>query len=242
MGNQFDPGAYIQNLYTALEAQYRNDTEWTDWNNDRLYFMKEYVNNRNPREMPDACFLSALCFIARKDKSQDILISAVMPKFLNNYGGDLRNIQTDNDCKNLGLYPKLVPYQWLINLSSHLREEHISFTEFLHNVEGLSGLEIRDELIRLIGSQSNFVKRISVFIRDFLEKDTFGIDLNVRNVLRNVGLPLNEDVLVNRCRSVDIDPGRLERLFYLHGKRMCQNKSCNTCPINTNCSDYRFNI
>jgi len=242
MGNQFNPEKYFKYLYAALENQYRNDPEWTEWNKDRLFFMRQLISNPNPKELPDACFLSTLCAIHRNDQSQFKLASTVMNHFLNEYRGDLRNIQTNGACKKLGLYPRLVPYQWITNLASHLRKENISFAEFLHNMDGLSGLEIREELKSVIGAQSDNVKRISIFIRDFLEKDAFGIDQNVREVLNNVGLPVDENKLIIYSRKAGIDPGRLERLFYLHGKRMCQSKNCNICPINTNCRDYRFNI
>lgn len=162
MGNQFDPRVYLQNLYTALENQYQNDPEWTRWNEDRLYFIRELNDNISPHDEPDVCFLTTLCSIARNDQSQSRLASTVMPIFLNDYEGDLRNIQTDEDCQNLGLYPKLVPYKWLTSLASYLKEQNMSFAEFLQNMDGLSGLEIRDELKQVTKAKSTFVKIIII--------------------------------------------------------------------------------
>jgi hypothetical protein len=241
MNGNFDRNAYLNNIYTNLLDLHQENDEWTRWIENPRFWIEELTGNVDYQDNADVNFISALCAIARNDQAQSRLAEIVVNNFINNFDGDLTNIENETDCENLGFYKGLTPYSWLTTLSATLREQDISFSDFLQENNNASGIEIRNEILGLIGTDSREVKRISLFIRDFLEKDTFPLDSNVKTMLRNLGLPENEEQLVNLCNDAGIDPKRLERLFYLHGKHFCQNNNCKQCTLNQYCTIHRFN-
>ena len=106
-------------------------------------------------------------------------------------------------------------------MARYLRNHDWTFSQFLDTLKTLSGIEVRDKFTEILGIESSQAKRISVFIRDFLEKNVFPIDSNVVYVLTSLGLPSNEDLLVRLCEIARVDPKLLERQLYAHGQEIC---------------------
>ena len=188
---------------------------------------------------PDCHFVMTLCWIARIEEVQWALWDKVRPIFQSKYGGDIRNIEAKEDCKTIGYPKRLVPYDWLPNLSRHLRSQNKSFGDFLEERKDNTGIEIRDELKSILGIRGE-AKRISVFIRDFLKKDVFPIDINVRYVLRSLGLPEHEEMMVHLCRNAGADPKVFERLLYRHGQEICGKGE--ECPLAKLCLSSVFGL
>jgi len=215
MIEQFDLLRYIQKIYEVLEKQHKLPEPLASYQGE------EWVDN------PDYNLVMHLCWIARVDERQQKLWEEVRPKFKSKHQGDLRNIKEDNDCRELGYPKKLVPYSWLPKLSEYLRKENKSFRALLQDMKDMNGIETRDELKSIMGIKGKEAKRISVFIRDFLKKDVFPIDINVRKMLKSLGLPEHEEMMVHLCKNAGIDPKKLERLLYHHGKEICgKRKKC----------------
>ncbi|MCJ7560892.1 hypothetical protein MUO79_09815 [Candidatus Bathyarchaeota archaeon] len=185
-------------------------------------FVKRYGKDPSWLENPDCNFLMSLCWIARTPKVQFDLWDTVRKVFTSpEYGGDIRNIKTKNYCQKMGYYKKLVPYDWLPNMAKHLRYIDLSFSQFLDTLKPLNGIEVRNKFTEILGIESLRAKRISVFIRDFLEKNVFPIDSNVEYVLTSLGLPNNEELLVKLCEGAAVDPKLFERQLYAHGQEIC---------------------
>lgn len=207
-------------------------------------FVKRYGQNPVWAASPDYNFAMSLCWIARTPDVQFNLWDIVRKVFESKYRGDIRQVITEKDCEQIGYYKKLVPYSWLPNLSKYLRDNKMSFNQFLDSIKTLDGIETRDKFIKILGIEESKAKRISVFIRDYLEKNVFPIDSNVEYVLASLGLPNNEELLVRICENANVDPKQLERQFYAHGQEICgYGKQCclkDTCissllKINNRC-------
>ncbi len=211
---------HIREVYSELEKQHPHKLE------------EEYGMGA---DRPDLCFLACLCWIARTDEIQRNLWDKVKINFMEHYNGDIRNIKTENDCKKLGYPEKFVPYRWLPRLSKYLDKEGISFWEFLKMMESRTGIEIRDEFIDILKIGGNKAKRISVFIRDYpnWKKNVFPIDRNVDKMLKHLGLPNDEEIMVHLCEKANVSPRLFERLLYEHGKEVCGHGK--TCSINKIC-------
>jgi len=210
--------SYIQQTHSILpkSTKLMEDKEFA-----KRYDKQEWLQN------PDCSFLMSLCWIARTPKIQFDLWDRVHPIFISEYNGDIRNIQTESDCRKLGYYPKLVPYSWLPNLARYLREKGLSFSQFLEHMKSLNGIKTRAAFTKILKIKSGKAKRISVFIRDFLEKNVFPIDINVEYVLTSLGLPDDEELMVRLCERANIDPKRFERQLYAHGQKVCgYGKNC----------------
>lgn len=179
-------------------------------------------------DKPDFLFLACLSWIARRDERQSDIWETVKINFKKEpYKGDIRNIKTENDCMKLGYPETFVPYSWLPELSKYLNERDISFKEFVKEMENKTGIEIRDEFISILKIHGVKAKRISVFIRDCLKKNVFPIDSNVDKMLRHLGLPNDEEIMVRLCEEAKIDPKSFEKLLYEHGKIICEHgKPC----------------
>lgn len=185
-------------------------------------FVKRYGKNPAWLAKPDCSFLMSLCWIARTPKVQFDLWDTVRKVFTSRaYGGDIRNVRTKNDCQKMGYYKKLVPYDWLPNLAKYLRDKDLSFGQFLDTIKQLNGIETRDRFTEILGIERSRAKRISVFIRDYLEKNVFPIDSNVEYTLISLGLPNNEDLMVKLCEKAGVDPKLFERRLYAHGQEIC---------------------
>ena len=83
-----------------------------------------------------------LCWIARKENIQWNIWDIVRPIFRSKYKGDIRNIRSKKDCEILGYPKRFVPYNWLPNLSEYLRENGVSFKEFLRSMDQRTGTQI----------------------------------------------------------------------------------------------------
>ena len=203
---------YVKQIHNTLPRlpKLKEDTEFV-----KRYDKEKWLQN------PDCNLLMGLCWIARIPRAQFNLWDKVRPVFLSEYGSDIRNIRLESDCKKLGFYPKLVPYSWLPNLSKYLSEKALTFSQFLESLETLNGIETRDVFIKTLKIKSERAKRISVFIRDFLEKNVFPIDSNVEYVLSSLGLPNDEELMVRLCERATVDPKIFERQLYAHGQEIC---------------------
>lgn len=212
MSNLQNLSAYIREIHHKLPKSKRlmEDKE----------FAKRYGKEKWQKNL-DCDFLMSLCWIARTPKAQFDLWDKVRPIFISKYGSDIRNIRTTSDCKKMGYYPKLVPYDWLPNLARYLKEKGISFSQFLEGLKPLDGIEIRNKFMEILEIESEKAKRISVFIRDFLLKNVFPIDSNVEYVLTSLGLPNDEELMVKLCERTSVDPKRLEKQLYVHGQEVC---------------------
>lgn len=203
---------YIQQIHTTLpkSTTLMEDEEFA-----------ERYNNEKWLQNADCNFLMNLCWIARTPRTQFDLWDKVRPIFVSEYGSDIRNIRTEDDCRKLGYYPKLVPYGWLPTLAKYLREEKLSFAQLLEHMKPLNGIKTKNAFTKVLGIESGKAKRVSVFIRDFLGKNVFPIDSNVEYVLTSLGLPDNEELMVKLCERVNVDPKRFERQLYVHGQEVC---------------------
>jgi hypothetical protein len=202
-------------------------------------FAKRY-NGASWLKSADCNFLMSLCWIARTPKVQFDLWDMVRPKFISEYHGDIRNILSPIDCQKLGYYAKLVPYNWLPNLSKYLREHKMTFSQFLDSLKALDGIETRNKFAEVLEIESLKAKRISVFIRDFLEKNVFPIDSNVAYVLSSLGLPNDEELMVKLCEKANVDPKKLERQLYALGQEVCGYG--NQCNLKGICISSVLNI
>jgi len=193
-------------------------------------------------DKPDYWFLAALCWIARRDKRQTEIWNNVKINFQKNYNEDIRNIISDKDCYEIGYPKKFVPYKWLKNLSQYLNEKNISFNEFLDGMKNWTGIQIRNEFIKILKIGDEKAKRISVFIRDYPKwnKNVFPIDRNVSKMLKCLGFPEDEEIMVELCQEARIDTKLFERLLYEHGKIICGHKK--NCTIEEFCISKRFNL
>jgi len=191
---------------------------------------------------PDYWFLAALCWIARGDSRQTELWDRVKTNFQKKYDEDIRKIITDKDCYGVGYPEKLVPYKWLTELSQHLNEKNISFSEFLDSMKNWTGIQIKKEFMRIMHVGDEKAKRISVFIRDYpkWKKDVFPIDRNVSKMLKCLGFPDDEEIMINLCREAKVDTKLFERLLYEHGKMICGHGK--NCTIEEFCLSKRFNL
>jgi len=226
----FDILDYIRKIYHELN---KTPLESTEVSLRTRYGSAMWIDNS------DYNFVMCLCWIARTENVQWALWDRVRPIFKSEFDGDIRNIQTKEDCVKLGYPPKLVPHDWLPNLSKYLRRTDISFNDFLQKIKGKTGIEILDEFRSILGIKGE-AKRVSVFIRDFLKKDVFPIDINVRYVLKSLGLPESEEMMVHLCKDARVDPKILERLFYRHGQDICGKGG--PCPIKKLCLSDIFGL
>jgi len=215
MIEEFNLLRYIQKIHEVLEKERKLPEPLASYQGE------EWVDS------PDYNLMMHLCWIARVDERQEKLWEEVRPKFKSKYQEDIRNVKEDKDCRELGYPKKLVPYSWLPKLSEYLRKENKSFGEFLQDMKDKNGIETRDKLKSIMGIKGKEAKRISVFIRDFLKKDVFPIDINVRKMLKSLGLPEYEEMMILLCKNASVDPKKFERLLYYHGKEICgKGKKC----------------
>jgi len=209
---------YIQQIHNTLPKSKKlmEDKEFT-----KRYNKQKWLQN------PDCNFLMSLCWIARPPKVQFGLWDKVRPIFISKYSSDILKIRTKSDCKKMGYYPRLVPYNWLPNLAKYLREKGISFSQFLENLKTFDGIGTRNKIAEILKIERGKAKRVSVFIRDFLEKNVFPIDSNVEYVLASLGLPDDEELMVRLCERASVDPKRFEKQLYKHGQEVCgYGKNC----------------
>ena len=201
--------------------------------NEDHEFIRRYGQNPAWLASPDYNFVMSLCWIARTPDIQFNLWDKVRKAFASQtYGGDVRRVMTKKDCEKMGYYKKLVPYDWLPNLSGYLRQKNLSLSEFLDTIKTLDGIETRNKFIEILDIESSKAKRISVFIRDYLGKNVFPIDSNVEYVLTSLSLPNNEDLLVRLCENAGVDPKHLEKQLYAHGQEICgYGKQCSLKSI-----------
>jgi len=217
--------SYLQHLLSYIQQVHSTLPKSTKLMEDKE-FAKRY-NKQKWLQNPDCNFLMNLCWIARTPKTQFDLWDRVRPIFISEYNSDIRNIRTESDCRKLGYYPKLVPYSWLPNLARYLREKRLSFSQFLEHAKSLNGMETRIAFTEVLKIKSGKAKRISVFIRDFLEKNVFPIDSNVEYVLASLGLPDDEELMIRLCERANVDPKSFERQLYVHGQEVCgYGKNC----------------
>lgn len=233
--------SYLEMLYEKLNEKHNPKGECEDgyWKNFLIQenrIKKEHVNSA------DHIFLMHMCFRRWRTKRQFEEWLKVYENFETLFNGDLTNIKSLKDAKRLGFSRgNTDPTKWIYNLSTYLNKENTTFQRFLGDLRDEEGLKVRNRIAEVIGAKSK-PKRVSTFIRDFMEKDVFPIDSNVQKMLSNFGLPADEEVLVKLCRTAKINPRVFERLLYSNGKNICGNGLRSECPVKNACLAWIFKL
>lgn len=148
-----------------------------------------------------------------------------------------------NDIRKAGGNFKGFPLSWqnerVRAISEYLIRESKTFTDIITDLKSLNGPEARDKLAIISGASQN-KKTISCFIRDFLLKDTFPIDSRISEMLSCLGLPNNEDQIIQLCERDKVSSRVLDRMLYAQWENCPSqvNAICEKCKIKDYCWEY----
>lgn len=73
-----------------------------------------------------------------------------------------------------------------------------------------------EEFFSMCGKKVDGTKVLWLFVRDFLKLPAFPIDRWVKRNLQSLGLPLGSWTMIKICQDLEIDPNKINRLFF-HG-------------------------
>jgi hypothetical protein len=183
----------------------------------------------------DDWLITCICYGPWREGRQKEVWQRAGPMFERDFGGDISKITEDN-VGDLG-FPLRWQSEWLVSLSNYLRKQGKSFEELVKTLPK-DGLEARDELLKALTVKGGASKILSVFVRDCLRRDVFPIDMRVRFLLSVLDLPQDERALVRLCQKAEVSPTVLNRMFYSHQGRFCQEKRSSDCTLTSLC--YRY--
>ena len=184
-----------------------------------------YHRLKSEDQIPDYYFLLTLSWGPWREGRQLKVWLKVYATFKDKCHGDLRLV---NESTDLG-FPLAWQKERVYKMASFLRDKGMNFSEFLKSLEGKSGLEVKGEFERILGAGNN--KTISCFIRDYLSLNVFPIDRRVARMLAYLGLPKNEEKIVELCEATGVNAKELDRMLFTYYGEKCSRSQCLQCEL-----------
>lgn len=218
----------LKKIYNNLKPVY--PTLGVTRKNDSIKWAELKSEHKN---IPDYHLMLNLSYGPWREKRQNQVWKKVYTNFQK--VGDIKDIE---DISNLG-FPLSWQNERVEKMRSYLRNRSINLQDFLSELNGQSGIEIRNKFREIMGG--NTTKIYSTFIRDFMEMDdVFPIDSRVSSMLNKLGLPKNEELMVKLCREHEIPPTLFEGFLYRFKDEFCDKNKYVECPIKDECWCYKI--
>lgn len=159
----------------------------------------------------DEYFLYVLCWAGWREKRQETVWKEVQNQFtaigknLSSYGpGDAINLSD--------AYP--LPWQknWLKKLVAYLTKESLNTQILVEKLRKMGYDSSRNLLQGIMETDSE--KIIDCWLRDIVRLDAFPIDIRIRRLLKQYGIPADSDFIIKCCKEKSIPVREFARALY----------------------------